>query len=68
MSKLEGADQRVTCSRHHWLFSIVPEGIAIKCRAGECRAVYTVTWAEIEAKRLQASRKVQEGETVSHYD
>lgn len=65
---MSDTDQRVTCSRHHWLFSVTTEGIAIKCRAGECRTVYTISWDEIEAKRMQVSGKEQEREAVSHYD
>lgn len=44
-------ESRVTCKRNHRLFEITPDGIAIKCRAGECRTVYVIAWAEIEAKR-----------------
>jgi hypothetical protein len=47
-------EHRVSCPKHHWLFSITLEGIAIKCRAGECRQVYIVTWAELDAKRQEA--------------
>lgn len=57
-------DQRVTCSRHHWLFSVTTEGIAIKCRAGECRTVYTVPWDEIEEKRLQVTREQMDGNGI----
>jgi hypothetical protein len=46
-------ERRVTCPRHHWLFSVTEAGISIKCRAGECRVVYVVTWAELEAKRRE---------------
>lgn len=53
----QDAGQRVTCSRHHWLFSVTCEGIAIKCRAGECRAVYTIPWSQIDGQRLQVERR-----------
>ncbi len=46
-------DQRVMCPRHHWQFSVTVAGIEYKCRAGECRTVYTATWEELEAKRQQ---------------
>ena len=50
------SEQRVSCPRHHWLFSVVEQGITIKCRAGECRQVYLVTWAELDAKRQEMER------------
>ena len=45
--------QRVSCPRHHLLFQIVEQGLEIKCRAGECKQVYLLTWAELDAKRQE---------------
>ena len=52
-------EHRIECKRHHWLFSVTCEGIAIKCRASECRAVYVITWQELEAARTQATQGIK---------
>ncbi len=46
-------DQRISCPRKHQLFRITAEGIAIKCRAGECRQVYIIPWAELDKMRQE---------------
>lgn len=61
------SNQRVTCPRHHLLFEIVAEGISIKCRAGECRQVYVIPWAELDAKRQETGKcdSVEEKEEIA---
>lgn len=46
-------EHRHRCPRGHWQFSITPEGISYKCRAGECREQYVLSWEELEARRLE---------------
>lgn len=60
-------NQRVSCPRHHLLFEIVEAGIAIKCRAGECRQIYLITWAELDAKRQEVARcdRVEEKQEIA---
>ena len=58
-------ESRVTCKRNHRLFEITPDGIAIKCRAGECRTVYTIPWAEIDAKRYALYTVTQSDHTTA---
>lgn len=59
-------EQRVSCPRHHLAFILTPEGISYKCRAGECRQVYLVTWAELDARRrsLAPCGKVEEKQEI----
>lgn len=48
-------ERRVSCPRHHWALTVTPEGIQYKCRAGECRTRYTVTWEELAILRTSVT-------------